>query len=74
MEAGRRNKPWIDIKALPIFGPPANGNKSNAKNPIVELVATQPFRNLEQPDLLQDRPNSWVLKRATTLLNSFRNN
>ena len=59
---------------ISIFGPPANGNKSNAKNPIVELVATQHFRNLEQPDLLQDRPNSWVLKRATTLLNSFRNN
>ena len=30
-EASRRNKPSIGIKVLPIFGPPANGNKRNAK-------------------------------------------
>ena len=31
MEASRRNKPSIGIKDLPSFGPPASGNKSNAK-------------------------------------------
>ena len=30
----------------------------------VGLHATQRFRNLQQPDLLQDRPNSWLLNRA----------
>ena len=32
MEANTRNKPSTGIKALPIFGPPADGNESNAKN------------------------------------------
>ena len=34
MEAGRKNKPSIGIRALPIFGPPANGNKSNSKEAL----------------------------------------
>ena len=29
------------------------------------------FRNRQQPDLLQDRFDSWVVKRATSLLSSF---
>ena len=29
MEASKRNKPSSGIKALPIFGPPANGNKND---------------------------------------------
>ena len=30
--------------------------------------------NLQRPDLLRDRVDSWVVKRATTLFNSFNSN
>ena len=35
------------------------------------LLAATTFKNLQQPDLLQDRLRSLVVKRSTSLLNSF---
>ena len=63
---------WQFRKRLPRAGKTGNLYRFCCK--AVELLVTQYFRNLQQPDLLQDRPNSWVLQRATPLLNSFRSN
>ena len=40
----------------------------------IELLVNQFFCNLQQPNFLQDKSNSWVVKRATPLLNSFCSN
>ena len=38
------------------------------------LHSATTFRNLQQPDLLLDRFDSWVVKRATSLFSSFCSN
>ena len=59
-------------KRLPRAGKADNVYRICCK--AVELLAAQHFCNLQQPDLLQDRPNSWVVKCARPLLNSFPSN
>ena len=38
------------------------------------LLSATTFRNLQQPDLLQDRFDSWLVKCAISLFNSFYSN
>ena len=38
------------------------------------LFSATTFRNLQQPDLLQDRFDSWLVKSALSLFNSFDSN
>ena len=44
------------------------------KSSTILFFLQQPFCSLQQPDLLQDRFNSWVVKRPTSLFKSFGSN
>ena len=44
------------------------------KKYIYSLFSAINFRNLQEPDWLQDRIGSWLIKRATSLLNSVCSN
>ena len=59
-------------KRLPRAGKTGNVYRFCCK--AVELLATQYFRNLQQPNLLQDRSNSWLVKRPRPLLSWFFSN
>ena len=64
--------PYTGVAKQVCHGPLKRASCTNfvAKSRATLLSATT-FQDLQQPDLLQDRLRSWVLKRSTSLLNSF---
>ena len=64
--------PYTGVAKQVCHGPLKRASCTNfvAKSRATLLSATT-FQDLQQPDLLQDRLRSWVVKRSTSLLNSF---
>ena len=58
------------------LGPERNATCTDfvAKKKIFSLLTATTFRNLQQSVLLQNRFDSWVVKSATQLFNSYRSN
>ena len=58
------------------FGPVKTRNmyRSVWKKYNYSLLSATTFRNLQQPDFLQDRFDSWLVKCAISLFNSFYSN
>ena len=65
-----RFKSLMPKTSLPWVFKTRNMYRICCKKYIYSLFSATNFRNLQQSDWLQDRFDSWLIKRATSLLNS----
>ena len=67
--------PYTRVKSLmPKASLPWAVTEYLAKSRFYSLFSATNFRNLQEPDWLQDRIGSWLIKLATSLLNSVCSN
>ena len=69
-----RFKSLMPKRSLPWAFKTRNMYRICCKKYIYSLFSATNFRNLQQSDWLQDRFDSWLIKRATSLLNSVCSN
>ena len=69
-----RFKSLMPKTSLPWVFKTRNMYRICCKKYIYSLFSATNFRNLQQSDWLQDRFDSWLIKRATSLLNSVCSN